>query len=140
MARVIIAAILVSVAANLALIDSITAFAEEPKLAPEGRGLLPRDPTVFQIDPSGTLSRTIFQSDEHPNFRLAIREFVFPADRRRYTIILPSSALVHFPSEGVENNIGKPGARTVVPARTPIEVVNNSEYPVLVRALVVEAK
>jgi hypothetical protein len=31
MARVIIAAALVSVAANLAVIDSITAFAEEPK-------------------------------------------------------------------------------------------------------------
>jgi hypothetical protein len=140
MARVIIAAILIYVAATLAVISSISAFAEEAKLAPEGRGLLPGDPTTFQIDSSGVLSRTVFETDEDPNFRFTIREFVFPPDRRSYTITLPSSALVHFPSGNVENNIGKPGARTVVPARAPIEVVNNGEKPVIVRTLILEAK
>jgi hypothetical protein len=33
-----------------------------------------------------------------------------------------------------------PAARTSVPAEAPIEVVNNGEYPVVVRALIVEAK
>jgi hypothetical protein len=76
--------------------------AQEPKLAPEGRGLLPK-PTAatpegptpaysFWRDPSGEfLSRTIFETDENPDFKLVIRDFAFPPDKQ------PHSAFCRIP-------------------------------------------
>lgn len=132
------------------------ARAQEPQLAREGRGLLPKPtettpegPTpahLFYADPSGGVSRTIFETDEDPNFRLTIRDFSFPPDKRPHTVTLPSAAFVHYLSGEGEIRIAKqrmeltPVARTAVPAGAPIEVVNNGEYPVVVRALIVETK
>lgn len=147
---------LIVIAAALAGVALTTAFAEEPKLAPEGRGLLPRPterttegPTPahsFRPDPSGGFSRTIFETDENPDFRLVIRDFAFPPDKQPHTVTLRSAAFLHLLSGPGQISIAKqrmaltPAARTSVPAGAPIEVVNNGEYPVVVRALIVEAK
>jgi hypothetical protein len=132
------------------------AFAQEPKLAAEGRGLLPRPPAAtpegpraahpFYVDPSGALSRTIFETDEDPNFRLIIRDFIFLPNKHPDTVTLPSGAFLHILSGKGEVSIGKKPMALTLPARTPvspgapIEVGNSDEYPVEVQALIVEAK
>jgi hypothetical protein len=134
------------------------AWAQEPQLAREGRGLLPPPAEMpatlggapsehtFWRDPSGGFSRTIFETDENPDFKLIIRDFAFPPDKQPHTVTLRSAAFLHLLSGLGEISIAKqrlaltPVARTSVPAGAPIEVVNNGEYPVVVRALIVEAK
>src|SRR5690242_16743990 len=98
--------------ARVAVIVGIAAWGEigwtqEPQLAPEGRGLLPRPAEIpatlnsirpenpFVRDPSGEFSRTIFETDEDPNLKLVIRDFSFPPDRYTHTITLPSGAFLH---------------------------------------------
>jgi quercetin dioxygenase-like cupin family protein len=147
---------LLGLVACLATMGYIEARAQEPNLAREGRGLLPKPaettpegPTpahLFYTDPSGGVSRTIFETDENPDFRLTIRDFSFAPDRQPHTVTLVSGAFVHLLSGPGEISVAKkrlelaPGARTAVPAGAPIEVVNNGEYPVVVRAFIVEAK
>jgi quercetin dioxygenase-like cupin family protein len=134
------------------------AWAQEPQLAPEGRGLLPQptetQPTLggtpaahpFAPDPSGGFSRTVFETDEDPNFKITIRDFSFPPDRQPHAVALPSGAFIHLLSGPGAISVAKqpltlaPGARTPVPAGAPIEVVNDDEADVVIRALVVEAK
>ena len=150
--------LLIKIATGLAMISCVQAWAQEPQLAREGRGLLPKPaerPATFggvapahpfEPDPSGGFSRVIFETDEDPNFKLIIRDFSFPPDRQPHRITLPSAAFVHFLGEPGEISISKqrwastPAARKAVPAGAPIDVVNNGEYPVVVRALIVEAK
>ena len=107
---------LLVIAAGVAAVASSAAFAQEPKLAPEGRGLLPRppastpeapDPHRFSVGPSGVLSRTVFETDEDPNFRLIIRDFSFPPDKQPHTITLPSAAFLHVLSGKGEITIAK---------------------------------
>jgi hypothetical protein len=147
---------LLVIAAGAAAVASSAAFAQELKLAPEGRGLLPRPPAAtpeapdahrFSVGPSGVLSRTVFETDEDPNFRLIIRDFSFPPDKQPHTIALPSAAVLHLLSGKAEISVAKqrlgltPLARTPpVPAGAPIEVVNSGESPVILRGLIVEAK
>jgi len=101
---------------------------------------------TFWRDPSGGFSRTIFETDENPDFKLIIRDFAFPPDKQPHTVTLRSAAFLHLLSGLGEISIAKqrlaltPVARTSVPAGAPIEVVNSGEYPVVVRALIVEAK
>jgi quercetin dioxygenase-like cupin family protein len=123
----------------------------------EGRGLLPPPaempatlagtppPHPFVSDPSGGFSRTIFETDEDPNFKLIIRDFSFlPTGSPHFT--LPSGAFLHILGGQGEISIAKQrlaltaGARTAVPAGAPLDVVNNGEQAVVVRALIVEAK
>jgi hypothetical protein len=145
-------------ATSLAAMVSIAAFAQELQLAPEGRGLLPKaaeipaalrgtpPPHAFEPDPSGGFSRTIFETDEHPNFKIVIRDFTFPPDRQPHTVTLPSTAFLHLLSGHGEIGIAKqrlaltPLARTAVPFGAPIDVVNSGEQHVVVRALILEAK
>jgi hypothetical protein len=158
MTRVIAAATSALPAVSLWLMASLAALAQaqEPRLAPEGRGLLPKQmetipqeqpapPYVFKADPSGGLSRTILETDEEPNFRLIIREFSFRPDRQAHTLTLPAGALVQFPNGPVEISVATkrleaPGTSMAVPAGAPIEVLNNGEYPVGLRAIILEAK
>jgi quercetin dioxygenase-like cupin family protein len=144
------------IAAGVAAAASSAAFAQEPRLAPEGRGLLPRPPAStpeapianqFSVGPSGVLSRTVFETDEDPNFTLIFQDFSFPPDKQPHTITLPSAAFLHVLSGKAEISIAKqrvelsPLARTpAVPAGAPIEVVNSGDYPVVVRGLIVDAK
>src|SRR6516165_2316326 len=141
---------LLVIAAGVAAVASSAAFAQEPKLAPEGRGLLPRPPAAtreapdahrFSVGSSGVLSRMVFETDEDPNFRL-----IFPPDKQPRTITLPSAAFLHVLSGKGAISVAKqtveltPLARTpAIPAGAPIEVVNSGEYPVVLRGLVVEA-
>src|SRR6516165_2491621 len=147
---------LLVVAAGVATVASSATFAQEPRLAPEGRVLPPKPaerPATFggvapahpfEPDPSGGFSRVIFETDEDPNFKLVIRDFSFPPDGQPHRITLPSAAFVHFLGEPGEISISKqrwastPAARKAVPAGAPIDVVNNGAYPVVVRALIVE--
>jgi hypothetical protein len=133
---------------------SIAAWAQDGQLAAEGRGLLPAPPTIqglppprpFISDPAGGFSRTMFETDEDPNFKLVIRDFSFPPDRQAYTVTLPSAALLHMLSELGDISVANQrlaltgGARVAVPAGVPIAVVNNGEHAVVMRALIVEAK
>jgi len=149
---------LLALTTSLAAIASIAAFAQQPQLAPEGRGLLPKAaeipttlsgpplPHAFEPDPSGGLSRTIFETDGDPNFKLVIRDFSFPPDRQSHTVTLPSTAFLHLLSGPGEISIAKqrlsltPVARTVVPAGAAIEILNSGEQPTVVRALILEGK
>ena len=135
-----------------------TGWTQESQLAREGRGLLsppaespaslksvpPEHP--FVRDPSGGFSRIVFETDEDPNFRLVIRDFSFPPDRQSHTITLPSGAFLDVLGGQGEISIAGQrtvlalGARTAVSAGVPIEVANNGEQPVNIRALIVEAK
>src|SRR5438105_5282896 len=115
---------------NLALIFDIAAIVscavwtgiawpQDQHLAPEGRGLVPKPapmpptlqgaplPHPFEPDPSGGFSRTIFETDEGPNFKVVIRDFSFPPDRQTHTVTLPSAAFLHFLGEPGEIRIAK---------------------------------
>ena len=145
-----------SIAASLAAVLSVSAFAQEPRLAPEGHGLLPRPSAAtpeapasahqFKPDPSGGFSRIVFETDENPDFKLAIRDYSFPPDKQSHVVTLPSAAVLHLLSGPGEISVAKrrltltPAARTAVPAGAPIEVVNNGDHATVVRALTVEAK
>jgi len=149
-----------SIAASLAAVLSVSAFAQapqpEPQLAPEGRGLLPRPSAAtpqapasanqFKPDPSGGFSRIVFETDENPDFKLVIRDYSFPPDKQSHVVTLPSAAVLHLLSGPGEISVAKrrltltPAARTAVPAGAPIEVVNNGDHATVVRALTVEAK
>jgi hypothetical protein len=128
------------------------------QLAPEGRGLLslpaetlaslgsipPKNP--FVRDPSGGFSRTVFETDEDPNFRLVIREFSFPPDGQNHIVTLPSGAFLEIIGGQGAISIARQqmaltaGTRMAVSAGAPIEVLNNGEQPVFVRVLSVAAK
>jgi quercetin dioxygenase-like cupin family protein len=147
---------LLVIAAGVAAVASSAAFAQEPKLAPEGRGLLPKPPAStpeapnahrFSVGPSGVLSRTIFETDDDPNFRLIFQDFSFPPDKRPHALTLPSAAFLHVLSGKGEISVAKqrveltPLGRTpAVPAGAPIEVTNSGDYPMVLRGLIVEAK
>jgi quercetin dioxygenase-like cupin family protein len=147
---------LLIIAAGVAAVASSATFALEQKLAPEGRGLLPRPPAAtaeapgtmrFSVGPSGVLSRTVFETDEDPNFRLIFRDFSFPPDNRPRAFTLPSAAFLHVLSGKGEISVAKqrlelnPLARMpAIPASAPIEVVNSGDNPIVLRGLIVEAK
>ena len=150
--------LLFALATSVATIASITAVAQEPQLAPEGQGLVPKaaeipaallgppPPHAFEPDPSGGFSRTIFETDGDPNFKLVIRDFSFPPDRQAHTLILPSTAFLHLLSGPGEISVAKqrlsltPVARMAVPAGAPIDVLNSGEQHIVVRALILEPK
>jgi hypothetical protein len=146
---------LLVITASVVAASSAT-FAQQQELAPEGRGLLPRPPAAtreapnaqrFSVDPSGGLSRTVFETDEDPNFRLIFQDFSFPPDKQPHALTLPSAAVLHLLSGKAEISVAKQRmeltnlARTpVVPAGAPIEVMNTDSYPMVLRGLIVEAK
>jgi hypothetical protein len=147
---------LLVIAAGVAAVASSATFAQQQKLAPEGRGFLPRPPAAtreapgtqrFSVGPSGVLSRTVFETDEDPNFRLTFQDFSFPPDKQPRTVTLPSAAFLHVLSGKGELRIAKqsveltPLARTPpVQAGAPIDVMNSGDSPMVWRGLIVEAK
>jgi quercetin dioxygenase-like cupin family protein len=147
---------LLVIAVGVATIASSATFAQQQKLAPEGRGLLPRPPAAtreapnaqrFSVGPSGVLSRTVFETDEDPNFTLSFRDFSIPPDKQPHAITLPSAAFLHVLSGKGEISVAKQRveltalARTpALPAHAPIEVTNSGDYPMVLRGLIVEAK
>jgi hypothetical protein len=147
----LIAAVIVGVA-------STVASAQELQLAPEGRGLLPEPaemPTTlvgtstlqpFEGDSSGVVSRTIFETSADPDFKITIRDFAVPPDGQPHTITLPSGAYLHFFGEpGGVTIANNPtaihmGMRIALAAGAPVEVTNNGERSLVIRALIVEGK
>ena len=140
------------IALSIATLASTAAFPQEQKPAPDGRGLLPRPPATtreapavrrFSVDPSGGLSRTVFETDENPNFRLVFRDFSFPPDKQPHTVTLPSAAFLHVLSGNGQITVANQKVELTppaVPAGAPIEVVNSGDYPMVLRTLTVEAK
>ena len=133
------------------------ALPQDPPLAREGRGLLP--PTTefpgalagstrqpFARDASGLVSRTLFETDADPTLRVVVRDFSFAPGRGRHSFVLPAGAFIHLISDhgviaiGTQRFALMNGEMLAVPAGTPIEVVNNGEQHVVVRALIVEVK
>jgi hypothetical protein len=95
---------------------------------------------------SNSRATPVCGSRQDPNFKLVIHDFIFPPDKQPHTVTLPYAAFLHFLSEPGEISIAQQRsaltavARTAVPPGAPIELVNNGEHPVIVRALIVEAK
>ena len=118
---------------------------QEAQVVPEGAAFA-SPPHPFVSDPSGGFSRTIFQTDENPDFKIIIRDFSFPPDQQKHTVTLPAGAFLHILGKGAEISIANQrqaltaGARTPVPAGAPIDVVNKGEQHVIIRAVIVEAK
>jgi hypothetical protein len=139
-------------------IPAAVAWAQNPKPAPEGLGLLPKPveaprelggvppPHVFTPDPSGGFSRTIFETDDDPDFNITIREYSFPPDKQKHSVVLPFGAFARLLSgPGVitvaNNKLDLSSiARAALPPGAPIEVTNTSEYPIVVKLLILEAK
>jgi hypothetical protein len=100
----------------------------------------------FRPEPSGGFSRTIFATDEDADFKVVIRDFSFPPDGRSHTITFPSAAFIQrLSGAGGIKFAGQPTTFTAkagaaVRASVPIEVTNYDTEPVVVRALIVEAK
>jgi quercetin dioxygenase-like cupin family protein len=100
----------------------------------------------FVSDASGVASRLIFQSDEDPNFKILIVDISFPPDQRTHDISLQSGAFVHLlDGEGDVTIAGQRVTlsrfeRSTVPPGARLQVVNGSNYPVIIRALLVEDK
>jgi hypothetical protein len=143
--------------ASLAAMSSLVALAQGTKVEP-GRGLLPKPderpaklegvptPYSFKPDPSGGLSRTILETDEDPNFKIIVRDFMIPPDKVPHTVTFSSALFLHFFGEPDSVKVsGQPftlhaGERTAIAANAPVEVVNKGERSIVVRALIVEAK
>jgi hypothetical protein len=91
-------------------------------------------------------ARTIFETDDDPDFKITIREFSFPPDRKKHTVVFPSGAFARLLGGAGEITLSNNPlnlssiARAAVPAGAPIEVVNDGNSPVIVRTLILEAK
>jgi quercetin dioxygenase-like cupin family protein len=100
---------------------------------------------MFISGSSGVTWRTVF-SDESPDFKVVIVDVSFPPDQQPHSISPQSGAFVHLLDGEGEFTVAKQPMtltrfdRKAVPPGTPIEVVNRSNHPVIIRALLVEAK
>jgi hypothetical protein len=142
--------------AVLVTLSPYVSFAQDNQLAAEGRGLLPAPatppetlggappPNPFELDASGTFSRTIFETNEDPNFKITIRDYAFPPSNQAKTLTLPAAALVqnHSPHGdiSVANQKLEFAARAAVPPGAPIGVTNNGDRAVVVRTITLEPK
>jgi hypothetical protein len=145
------------IAASVLAVVSGAAWGQEPKLAAEGRGLLPGPATMptrfegvaiarpFERDASGTLSRIVFESDEDPNFKVVIRDVSVPPDRQAHTLALPAQAMLQRRTGSAEFTIDKKRAElptaimTVSPSQS-VELLNTADKNSVVRIYRFEAK
>jgi hypothetical protein len=146
------------VATLISVLGNGTSGQDAPKLAREGVGLLP-EPTEtpatlggtppanpFVSDPSGGFSRIVFQTDESPDFKIIIRDYAILPDQQTHTLSLPSGALLHVLSGQGNVRVGQnrleltTAARTMAPPGATLNVENSGKNPVVVRALILEAK
>jgi hypothetical protein len=143
---------LFALATSLTARASIAALAENLELAPEGRGLLSipvempattlggtPPPHPFLPDPSGGFSRTIFETDENPDFKITIRDLSFPPDKQKHTVTLPSAAFLYLLSGDGEISIANqpltlPPGQGGGTGRGASQVVNNGEHPLVPKA------
>jgi hypothetical protein len=134
------------------------ASGQEATLAATGQGLLPEPPQApatlegappahpFEPDAAGTLSRTLFSSDEDPNFKIVVRDISIPPDQQTHTLNLPTAALVQLRGAGAEIRIrqqriepvGAP--RMTATAPTAMDVVNTGQANTVIRTYGIEVK
>ncbi len=145
-------------AAVLAVGAGVPAWGQDAELAVQGQGPLPGPaqtpatleggPPVhpFELDASGTLSRTLFESNEDPNFKVVIRDVSVLPGQQVQTLNLNATALVQ-PRGGaaevtVANQKAEPAgtARLMAAPGTPIGVVNRGARDSIVRIYSFEAK
>lgn len=145
-------------AAVLAVGAGIPAWGQDAELAAQGQGPLPgpaQTPATlagappahpFELDASGTLSRTLFESNEDPNFKVVIRDVSVLPGQQVQTLNLNATALVE-PRGGaaevtIANQKTEPAAaaRLMAPAGTPIGIVNRGTGDSIVRIYSFEAK
>jgi hypothetical protein len=144
-------------AAVLAMGAGTSAWGQDTELAAQGLGLLPgpaQTPAAlegalpahpFELDQSGILSRTLFESDEDPNFKVVIRDVSVLPGQQVQTRNLNATALVQ-PRGGaaevtVANQKAEPaGARLMAPAGAPITVINRGTSDSVIRIYTFEAK
>ena len=149
---------LAKLAAALVALSPYAAVAQDNQLAAEGRGLLPEPTTVpetlggvppphpFELTPSGVLARTVFETNEDPNFKLTIHDFSFPPNPQAKTLTLPAAALLQNRSSHGQISINKQSvdlagtARIAVAPGAPVDVVNNGDRAVVVRTITVTPK
>jgi hypothetical protein len=144
------------VAVLIALAPS-AGFAQDNQPAAEGRGLLPEptappetlggtSPNPFQADPSGIFSRTVFETNEDPNFKLTIRDYSFPPANQARTLTLPAAAVLQNRSPQGEISVNKQAvdlsgtARVAVAPGAPVDVMNNGDRAVVIRSIIVTPK
>jgi hypothetical protein len=101
---------------------------------------------MFVSAASGVASRIVFESDEDPNFKIVIVDVSFPPDQQPHSISLQAGAFVHLLDGEGEITVAKQPTtltrleRTAVSPGAPVEVVNRSNHPVIIRALLLEGK
>lgn len=144
---------------GFAAIISTTAWAQDQdQLAAEGGGPLPEPtnipatlggtppPNSFVQEASGVFSRTVFETDEDPNFKITIRDYSFPPDGQAHTVTLPAAALVQLRGQLPEISVAgeklalTDGARTVLAAGAPLAATNTGEQAAVLRSVIVETK
>ena len=149
---------LAKIAAVLVALAPCSALAQDSQLAAEGQGLLPEPTTVpetlggvppphpFETTPTGVLARTVFETNEDPNFKLTIRDYSFPPANQAKTLTLPAAALLQNRSAHGDFSIANQKldltgtARIAVPSGAPVDVTNNGDRAVVVRSITIEPK
>ena len=149
---------LANLLAALVVLTPYAAFAQDNQLAEEGRGLLPEPTTApetlggvppphpFETTPSGVLARTVFETNEGPNFKLTIRDYSFPPGDQAKTLTLPAAAVLQNRSTLGDISVANQKvdlqgtARIAVPEGAAIAVTNNPDTSVVVRTITLEPK
>jgi hypothetical protein len=144
--------------AVLAMGAGTPAFGQDTELAAQGQGLLPGPAQTpgaldgalpvhpFELDPSGILSRILFESDEDPNFRVVIRDVSVLPGQQLQTRNLNATALVQPRGGTAEVTVANQKAesagatRLMAPAGAPIAIINRGPSESVIRIYSFEAK
>jgi hypothetical protein len=100
----------------------------------------------FVPDVAGGLSRVIFETDEDPNFKITIRDFLILPNGKTNLLTSPAAMFVHFQSATGEVKIADQlmplaaGQRAAVAARTPLEVTVKGGRAAVLRAVILQPK
>ncbi len=100
----------------------------------------------YSPDAAGGLSRVIFETDEDPNFKITIRDFLILPNGKTNLLTSPAAMFVHFLSAPGEVKIaGQPmafaaGQRIAVAARSPLEVTVKGGRTAVLRAVILQPK
>jgi hypothetical protein len=100
----------------------------------------------FVTDAAGGLSRVVFETDEDPNLKITIRDFLILPNGKPNLLTSPAAMFVHFLSATSEVKIAgqlialSAGQRAAVAARTPLEVTVKGGRAVVLRAVILQPK
>jgi hypothetical protein len=100
----------------------------------------------FLTDAAGSLSRVIFETDEDPDFKITIRDFLILPNGKANLLTSPAAMFVHFLGATSEVKIASQvmafdaGQRAAIAARTPLEVTVKGGRAAVLRALILQPK